>query len=73
MKVRVTIPITLYRILVTKCNETSLEFRLLKSGVITPGKGEVELLCEEKEASHFVQWANGCHVGAAEQVKIFAD
>ena len=73
MKVRVSIPIGLYRILVTKCSETSQEFRLLKNGVITPSKADVILLCEEEDALHLVEWANDCHVGAASQIKILSD
>lgn len=73
MKVRVMIPIGLYRILVTKCSETSPEFRLLKSGVVTPGEGEVTLLCEQDEAGQLIKWANGCHVEAAGQIKVLPD
>ncbi len=73
MKVRVSIPIGLYRILVTKCAETSPEFSLLKSGVITPVKGEVTLHCEEEESSRLIEWANRCHAGAAGQIKVAKD
>ena len=73
MKARVGMPINLYRILVTKCSETSPLFRLLKNAVITPGKRGVILLCEEEEALHLKEWANDCHVGAEGQIKVLSD
>jgi hypothetical protein len=69
-KVLVTIPLTLYRVLEQRCKIKSLEFRILKNGLIAEDKTAVDIRCESEQAIVVIAWANNYCRDAAQQINV---
>ena len=71
MKVLVTIPLGLYRVLESRCRTNTPEFKLLTSGVVQEDR--VVIRCENAQASSLRAWANASSPGAAREITIVGD
>ena len=72
-KVLVTIPLELYRVLEQKCRFESLEFRMLKSGLLVDEGAAIAILCEPDQALGLIAWANKHYCNAALQINVARD
>ncbi len=57
MKVQVTIPMGIYKVLETKCEPERPEYLVLKNGLIQEDRRAVNILCGGERASSLVAWA----------------
>jgi hypothetical protein len=72
-KVLVTIPLELYRVLEQKCELESLEFRMLKSGLIVDDGAAIAILFKSDQALGLIAWANQHYRNAALQINVARD
>ena len=57
MKVQVTIPISVYKVFEKSCEPKSLEYSMLKNGLIQEDRKAVKILCEYDRGLSLVAWA----------------
>jgi hypothetical protein len=73
MKVLVTVPIDLYKILEVQCSDTSLEYNLLRSGLIDEDMRSVTLCCDAEQARDLIDWASTISQAAADLITVTVD
>ena len=57
MKIQVTIPMSVYKVLEKSCEPKSLEYSMLKNGLILEDRRAVKILCEYQHGLSLVAWA----------------
>jgi len=57
MKVQVTIPMSVYKVLEKSCQPKSREYSVLKNGLIQEDRRAVKILCEYQHDMSLVGWA----------------
>ena len=57
MKVQVTIPIGVYKVIEKSCEPKSREYSVLKNRLIQEDRRTVKVLCEYERGISFVAWA----------------
>lgn len=75
MKVLVNIPKERYDQLVSACDIKSLEYHLLKNGLITRAEDRannvtVQILTDSEPAQRLLAWANGLFPDSARQIRV---
>ena len=57
MKVQVTIPMSVYKVLEKSCEPKSPEYSVLKNGLIQEDRRAIKILCEHDRGLSLVAWA----------------
>jgi hypothetical protein len=73
MKVLMTIPLDLYRVLESKCEASSQRSTFLKSGLIKEEQSEVAIRCNTERALEFISWANTFSPSSASRIEALPD
>jgi hypothetical protein len=68
MKTMISIPMELYRSLMTRCDRNSREYESMVNGMI---EGEhLRIQCDGHSAASLVSWADDCFPGASNKIKV---
>ena len=77
MKVLVTIPVAAYHQLLSLCELSSLEYAILKNGVVRgiddDDEKAVDIFCDADRAKTLLAWATQVDPAAASQIAVAAD
>lgn len=77
MKVLLTIPVAVYYQLLSLCGLSSLEYAILKNGVVRgiedDNEKAVNIFCDSDRAKTLLAWATQVDPAAASQIAVDAD